>query len=110
MGYAAPEILGNGKYNKKSDIYSLGCIIYELFTLSFYLYDKMRNNIKTINNDKYQKLINSSLEVDCNKRLDIEQILNNFILDKNLEKDRNRAFNTDNYFGMNNYINIERKF
>ena len=33
----------------------------------------MRNNIKTINNDKYQKLINSSLEVDCNKRLDIDK-------------------------------------
>ena len=48
--YAAPEILGNGNYNKKSDIYSLGCIIYELFTLSFYLHDKMRNNIKTIIN------------------------------------------------------------
>ena len=106
--YAAPEIYGNGNYNKKSDIYSLGCIIYELFTLSLYFNDKMRNNIKTINNDKYQKLINSSLEVDCNKRLDIEQILNNFILDKNLEKDRNRAFNTDNYFGMNNYISFKQ--
>ena len=73
IGYAAPEIYGNGNYNKKSDIYSLGCIIYELFTLSLYFSDKMRNNIKTINNDKYQKLINSSLEVDCNKRLDIDK-------------------------------------
>ena len=29
--YCAPEIKKNGICNKKSDIYSLGCIIYELF-------------------------------------------------------------------------------
>lgn len=35
-------------------------------------------------------------------------MLNNFILDKNLEKDRNRAFNTDNYFGMNKCISFKQ--
>ena len=101
MQYAAPEILGNGKYNKKSDIYSLGCIIYELFTLSLYFADKMSNKIKTINNDKYQKLINSSLEVDYNKRLDIEQILNNFIFDISIPKMNFKK--TCNLCGIKNY-------
>ena len=36
----APEILKDGIYNEKSDMYSLGCIIYELFHLSKYYDDK----------------------------------------------------------------------
>ena len=35
--YIAPEIELGEKYNNKIDIYSLGCIIYELFTLNNYL-------------------------------------------------------------------------
>jgi serine/threonine protein kinase len=29
-GYRAPELLGSSKYNNKADIWSLGCILYEL--------------------------------------------------------------------------------
>ena len=32
--YMAPEIINYNKYSKKVDIWSLGCIIYELFTLN----------------------------------------------------------------------------
>ena len=38
--YKAPEIIKNEKYDKRADIYSLGCIIYELFTLNEYYIDK----------------------------------------------------------------------
>ena len=38
--YAAPEIEKGEPYNTKVDIYSLGCIIYELFTLNKYFIDK----------------------------------------------------------------------
>ena len=35
----APEIIRDGIYNEKSDMYSLGYIIYELFNLSKYYDD-----------------------------------------------------------------------
>ena len=38
--YTAPEIKYEGIFNDKSDMYSLGCIIYELFTLNEYYIDK----------------------------------------------------------------------
>ena len=105
--YTAPEILvEEKKYNKKSDLWALGCIIYELFTQNFYFYDKMRDKIQKIKNDKYQKLIDSLLIIDYKKRLDIEQIIDNFIIEK---KDKyiilsNRSYNISNpnVFGIKN--------
>ena len=51
--YIAPEIIKEGIYNNKCDIWSLGCIIYELFNLSTYFNDKFLDEIKTINSDIY---------------------------------------------------------
>ena len=68
--YAAPEIINDSIYNEKSDIYSLGCIIYELFNLSIYYKDIIRREIKKIDSDiynnKWQKLIDSLLEPEYN--------------------------------------------
>ena len=76
--YIAPEILYKGIFNNKSDIWSLGCIIYELFTLNIYNKDKIFNEIKqidnTIYNNKWQILINSLLEPDYKQRFDIDQV------------------------------------
>ena len=33
MGYAAPELLKGKAYNEKSDMYALGCCLYEILTL-----------------------------------------------------------------------------
>ena len=44
--YITPEILIKGIYNEKSDMYSLGCIIYELFNLSKYFEDNFIHEIK----------------------------------------------------------------
>ena len=77
--YIAPEILDNGKYNEKSDLWSLGCIIYELFNLSIYFKDKFLDRIKKIDPDlynyKWQGLIDSLLEKEYTKRLDINQVI-----------------------------------
>ena len=80
--YIAPEIFKKSKYNNKSDMYSLGCIIYELFTLNEYHTDKLSDDIKSIDNmydSNWQKILNSLLIVDTNKRFDINQA-NSYIL------------------------------
>ena len=76
--YTSPEIIRKGIYNYKTDIYSLGCIIYELFTLRNYYLDKLSDEIKNINetiyDHRWQNIIKSSLIPDYNKRPDINQI------------------------------------
>ena len=51
--YCAPEIKMYGIYNEKSDMYSLGCIIYELFNLKKYYDDIFDKEIKKIDTDIY---------------------------------------------------------
>ena len=51
--YMSPEILVKGIYNEKSDMYSLGCIIYELFNLRKYYNDNLMNEIKKIDSNIY---------------------------------------------------------
>ena len=46
--YIAPEILKQGRFNEKSDIWSLGCIIYELFTLNIYSENAISRDIKKL--------------------------------------------------------------
>ena len=78
--YMAPEIRKKFIYNEKSDMYSLGCIIYELFHLSTYYDDKFDNEIKKIDNNiynsKWQEIINSLLQNDYKKRMDIDKVYN----------------------------------
>ena len=66
-------------YNNKVDIYSLGCIIYELFTLNEYYIDKLDEKDCKINteiyNSKYQELIDLLLKKDYHERPNIEEII-----------------------------------
>ena len=86
-GYMPPEITDNGIYNNKADIYSLGCIIYELFTLGNYSKDKFSQDIKeideTIYDHRWQKIINSSLLTDFIKRPNINEIYELILKDNN---------------------------
>ena len=105
--YIAPEILKEGKFNEKSDIWSLGCIIYELFHLSNYYMDKFMNEIKKIDKEKYnykwQELIDLILVMDYNKRIDINKVFD--ILEKiNINKQEH-----NNKIIINNEININRE-
>ena len=79
--YIDYKIIGGDKYTLKTDIWSLGCIIYELFTLSNYYKDKIYyHEVKKINtkiyDPKWQKLIDLLLKEDYRKRPNIEEILN----------------------------------
>ena len=78
--YMAPEILNKGIYNEKSDMYSLGCIIYELFNLRIYYNDKTTKDIKQIDtkmyNHKWQEIINSLLQPNYNQRMSIDKVYN----------------------------------
>ena len=74
--YNAPEIEKDQKYDYKADIYSLGCIIYELFTLNEYYIDTKIDGkdgkIDTdIFNPKWQLLIESLLKKNYHERPNI---------------------------------------
>ena len=80
LQYFAPEIIKGTKYNNKVDIYSLGCIMYELFTLNEYYMDKIIEEkeckIDTkIYNPKYQNLIDLLLRKDYHERPNAEKII-----------------------------------
>ena len=51
--YIAPEILIKGFYNTKSDIWPLGCILYELLTLNIYYLDNLKREIKKLDSNIY---------------------------------------------------------
>ena len=77
--YSAPELEKNQKYDYKVDIYALGCIIYELFTLNeYYLDTKFNHKEGKINleiyNSKWQKLIEKLLSNDFHDRPNIKNI------------------------------------
>ena len=57
-GYAAPEILGGKKFRFKVDIWSMGCILYELCTLKSPLIEGISLEKSTIQFHFYSILLN----------------------------------------------------
>ena len=109
LHYNAPEIEKDEKYNNKVDIYALGCIIYELFTLNEYYLDKLDEKDCKINTNiyktKWQEIIDLLLEKDYNKRPTIEEVYNlivkksEIILTINIDKEEdvnNKIYFLDN--------------
>jgi len=97
LRYTAPEIIKGQKYNNKVDIWSLGCIIYELCTLNLcFDSDNMITLISKIIESKHgeineniygrnlQILIDLLLEKDSQKRLNIDNIIT--IIKKDINK------------------------
>ena len=78
--YMAPEIIKGEKYSKKVDIWSLGCIIYELCTLNRCFYS---NNMLEL-----PKIINSGIhgKIDLNYYNDYLQDIIDLCLKKNDEE------------------------
>ena len=85
--YCSPEICLGHKYNEKSDIWSLGCILYELATLKKPFIGSnmgelmrkiMTNNPRPIPsqyNSEFRELINFMLKKNPNERASIYDIL-----------------------------------
>ena len=94
--YLAPDITKGEEYNNKIDIYALGCIMYELFTLNVYYINKnIDNDVKKIDFDVYKKrwqyLTASLLDNDYNKRPDISKVVGQ--IDKYLYKTKENEKN-----------------
>ena len=112
--YTAPEIMSqNGMYSFKSDLYSLGCIMYELATGVVPFYDNDINTlVKKIMNSNYDKrpllvysidfsnIVNALLEKDPNKRPGWGEIEKFPFWD--LEDTNN---NSNNKFNINHILN-----
>ena len=86
--YASPEVWNDKPYSYKSDLWSIGCVIYELCALKPPFkgkdLDELYINvckgkverIKKIYSDKLWKMILMLLQVDVNKRVNCDQFLN----------------------------------
>ena len=90
--YASPEVWNDKPYSYKSDLWSIGCVIYELCALKPPFkgkdLDELYINvckgkverIKKIYSEKLWKMIMMLLQVDVNKRVDCDQFLNHPIV------------------------------
>ena len=111
--YNAPEIEKNEKYDYRADIYSLGCIIYELFTLNEFYIDKVLEEKECkINQDyynvKWQKLIDLLLKKNYKERPNIEEVYkyiiqNKIILTLSISEDdiNKKIYFLDNWYQHN---------
>lgn len=86
--YMSPEVLGKGQYDEKSDIWSLGCCIYEILAgrPPFYArsYDELRKYVKDgvvpdlpkCYSNELNSVLKLMFERDPNKRPSAEEIFN----------------------------------
>ena len=96
--YASPEIWNDKPYNSKCDIWSLGCIIYEMANLHVpfrgtslqQLYSKIMKGIYPQISIKYsndlKNIIRIILNVDAQKRPSAEELLKNEIILKKIKE------------------------
>ena len=119
--YASPEVWNDKPYSYKSDLWSIGCVIYELCSLHppFHgkdldeLYENVcKGKVERINSiysDDLWKMIKMLLQVDVNKRVDCDMFLKSkLILGKKKElKEINKEFNyIENILEENNNNDI----
>ena len=115
--YASPEIWKDLPYDNKSDIWSLGCVLYEMITLhppfKAKNMDELYKNVLSgdieklpskFSNDLYEVVL-LLMKVNSNKRPNCGDILNNIYVKKRIEFFNNMN-NNDN---DGNLVNIDEK-
>ena len=98
--YASPEVWNDKPYSYKSDLWSIGCVIYELCALRPPFKGKdldelyvnvckgKVDRIKKIYSDKLWNMILMLLQVDVNKRCNCDQFLNHPIITQKIREMR----------------------
>ena len=98
--YASPEVWNDKPYSYKSDLWSIGCVIYELCALRPPFKGKdldelyvnvckgKVDRIKKIYSDKLWNMILMLLQVDVNKRYNCDQFLNHPIITQKIKEMR----------------------
>ena len=96
--YASPEVWKDNPYSYKSDLWSIGCVIYELCALRppfqgkdlDELYENVckgePERINKMYSDDLWKMILMLLQVDANKRVDCNQFLNHDLIKIKIEE------------------------
>ena len=119
--YASPEVWKDNPYNSKSDIWSLGCVFYELIMLTTPfkgktmkdLYEKVKKGeyppIPNFFSPKFQIIIDRILKIRPEERPDAEEILKMpEIVDKINELGINMKNNNDINNNSNNNENRDK--
>ena len=116
--YKAPEV-EKFEYNKKCDLWSLGIILYELYTNKYIFGSKNSEEtqinrykgkiVKETDNEMINKLIRKLIQVDIDKRITWEEYFKDdfFQIEEENKKDKNEL--TDINSNNNNNINRIRK-
>ena len=100
--YASPEVWRDEPYSYKSDLWSIGCVIYELCALRPPFkgkdLDELFMNvckgkverISRVYSDDLWKMILMLLKVDVNKRCDCDKFLNSELITKKIQEMKNQ--------------------
>lgn len=119
--YASPEVWNNKNYDFKSDIWSLGCLIYEITTLKppfrgtsmKNLYDKVTRGIfdpiPKIFSNNLSEIINSMIKIDPKLRPSCDEILKMILIkNENLHPSFPKTYTFDSkniYHQFKNFYN-----
>lgn len=119
--YASPEIWADKPYDYKSDIWSVGCIVYELCTLKppfrgsslQELYKKVTRGVYDSIPSTYSKdmstIIGLLLQVNPANRLNCDQILSHDIILKHMKVDTGDIYSEENTkFALLNTIKLPK--
>ena len=114
--YASPEVWNDFPYDYKSDIWSLGCVLYEMITLNLPFKCNMKDLHKKIIKGEFKKIpkgysedleriVHLLIQVNQDKRPNCKELLNNPIIKNKIEYFRNIDSAGDYKYEDNSYEN-----